>query len=268
VEWNTETTSWERFRDMKLDYPLLTAKYIVDNNVVRSQRSDRTLQWAKHTLRDLTWTIRQITRLYDFYINDNDEIRRAPCAQKGGKKKKHNYSVPVFKYGVEVPRSVRHALELDKKNGNTFWADAIKLEVGNLIDVECFEFKDPDYKVDGQYQKKTLHVIFDVKHDLRRKARLVAGGHLVEARNIDIYSTTVKPISVKLLNVITDKSKLKRLCGDVHAAYVNAYTNELVYAIAGPEFGELEGSIVLIRKALYGLRSSGERWHAHFADTL
>jgi hypothetical protein len=25
---------------------------------------------------------------------------------------------------------------------------------------------------------------------------------------------------------------------------------------------------VLIWKALYGLRSSGERWHAHFADTL
>jgi hypothetical protein len=49
---------------------------------------------------------------------------------------------------------------------------------------------------------------------------------------------------------------------------VNAYTNELVYAIAGPEFGELEGSIILIRKALYGLRSSGERWHAHFVDTL
>ena len=29
------------------------------------------------------------------------------------------------KFGIEVPTSVKDALELDRKNGNTFWADAI-----------------------------------------------------------------------------------------------------------------------------------------------
>jgi hypothetical protein len=41
-----------------------------------------------------------------------------------------------------------------------------------------------------------------------------------------------------------------------------------VYARAGPEFGDLEGKIVIIIKALYGLRSSSERFHTHFGDTL
>ena len=83
-----------------------------------------------------------------------------------------------------------------------------------------------------------------------------------------VYSTTVKSISVKLLHVIAHKHNLKQLCGDVGNAYVNAYTAERVYAIAGPEFGEKEGSVVIVRKALYGLKSSSSQWHAHFGDTL
>ena len=51
--------------------------------------------------------------------------------------------------------------------------------------------------------------------------------------------------------------------------YVNAYINEKVYSRCGPEFGaELEGQILAIKKALYGLRTSSEQWWSHFADTL
>ena len=45
-------------------------------------------------------------------------------------------------------------------------------------------------------------MIFDVKTDLCRKARLVAGGHLLEVFDTEVYSSTVKGISVKLLHVI------------------------------------------------------------------
>jgi hypothetical protein len=50
---------------------------------------------------------------------------------------------------------------------------------------------------------------------------------------------------------------------------LNAYTKEKVYCICGPEFGpELEGRLAIIKKGLYGLKSSGAQWHAHFATTL
>lgn len=55
---------------------------------------------------------------------------------------------------------------------------------------------------------------------------------------------------------------------DVGNAYLKASTKERVYIIAGPEFGERKGHTMLIKKALYGLRTSGARWHEHFADTL
>ena len=41
-----------------------------------------------------------------------------------------------------------------------------------------------------------------------------------------------------------------------------------MYIVAGPEFGELEGHVLIIQKALYGLKSSGLRWHERFADVL
>jgi hypothetical protein len=40
------------------------------------------------------------------------------------------------------------------------------------------------------------------------------------------------------------------------------------YIVAGPEFGQLEGHYLIIVKALYGLRTSGLRWHERFADCL
>jgi hypothetical protein len=73
---------------------------------------------------------------------------------------------------------------------------------------------------------------------------------------------------VKLLHVIAHKADLSQLCGDVSLAFVNVFTNKLVYSIAGPKFGEHEGRTVIIRKALHGLCTSAKRWHSHFADTL
>jgi hypothetical protein len=45
--------------------------------------------------------------------------------------------------------------------------------------------------------------------------------------------------------------------------------HRLSYTVAGTEFGpDNEGRPVLITRALYGLRSSGERWRDHLADNI
>jgi hypothetical protein len=61
---------------------------------------------------------------------------------------------------------------------------------------------------------------------------------------------------------------LELWAADVGNAYLEAKTKEKVYIVAGAEFGELEGHILIMNKALYGLRTSGARWHERFADTL
>ena len=55
---------------------------------------------------------------------------------------------------------------------------------------------------------------------------------------------------------------------DVGSAYLEAFTREKLYIIAGPEFKDLKGHTLLVNKALYGLCTSGARWKETLADYL
>ena len=55
---------------------------------------------------------------------------------------------------------------------------------------------------------------------------------------------------------------------DIQNAYLTADCREKIWTRAGPEFGSESGTIMLIRKALYGLKSSGAAFCAHLAETL
>ena len=55
---------------------------------------------------------------------------------------------------------------------------------------------------------------------------------------------------------------------DVGNAYLEAYTDEKLCIIAGPEFKELQGHLLIMIKALYGTRSVGARWHDRLFDIL
>ena len=62
---------------------------------------------------------------------------------------------------------------------------------------------------------------------------------------------------------------LKVCAADIGNAYLNGRTREKVYVIAGPEFGpEIRGKRMIIDKALYGLKSSGARFHEHLSAKL
>ena len=48
------------------------------------------------------------------------------------KKRIPRYLKQNHKFGIEVPTSVKDALEIDKKNDNTYWANAIATEMKNV----------------------------------------------------------------------------------------------------------------------------------------
>eukprot|EP00957_Ditylum_brightwellii_P089660 6828073-Ditylum_brightwellii.AAC.2 len=145
----------------------------------------------------------------------------------------------------------------------------MKAKIDMLMKLDCFAFKSEKYHPGDGWQKTALHMVFDAKHDLRMKARLVAGGHLVHVMDTPVYSSTVKNVSIQLLHVISHKDKLDQLCGDIRNVFPNVYANEKVFvARAGPEFGEHKGKCIMIRKELHGLCSSSEKWRSHLADTF
>ena len=64
-------------------------------------------------------------------------------------------------------------MELDAKNGNKLWHDAEGIELGQTNAYETFRDVGKGTKLD-EYRKITVHMVYDVKHYGRRKARLVS----------------------------------------------------------------------------------------------
>ncbi len=77
------------------------------------------------------------------------------------KKRNPQFLKGTHKFGIEVPTTVKDTLEIDRRNGNAFWATAIAKE---MKDVRV-AFK---ILLDGQsapigYQNIPRHMIFDIK---------------------------------------------------------------------------------------------------------
>jgi hypothetical protein len=82
-----------------------------------------------------------------------------------------------YKFGIQVPigpKGIKNAIDLDKKNGNQLWQEAIKTELKQLTDHQTFIVLDSGEDIPTGYQKISYHMVFDVKYDLRHKARLVS----------------------------------------------------------------------------------------------
>ena len=102
--------------------------------------------------------------------------------------------------------------------------------------------------------------MFAVKFDGRHKARVVADGHLTPEPIENIYSGVVSLRNHRLVIFLCKLNHLDLWGADIGYAYLEAFTDEKLYIVAGPAFQELEGYILIFLKALYGLKSSGKRW--------
>lgn len=239
VEWKDGSTDWIALKDLKNSYPVELAQYAVDNRIDNEPAFN---WWTSYTLKKGKRIIAKV---------------------------KSKYWQRSHKYGIRVPKTVKEALEIDKENNNTYWADAIKDEMRKIRGkaVELYE-GNPEELIG--WQKITTHLIFDVKlgENFRRKARLVADGHKTNTPSSVTYSSVVSRDSVRICLLIAALNDLDVQGADVESAYLTAPCREKVWMIAGPEFGSDEGKAFLITKALYGLRSSGAAFRAYFAQTL
>ena len=100
------------------------------------------------------------------------------------------------------------------------------------------------------FQKIRVHFVYAVKHDGRFKARLVADGHLTKEPVESIYSGAVSLRSLRMVVFLSQLNDLEIWGADVGNAYLEAYTNEKLCIIAGPEFKELQGHLLIMIKAL------------------
>lgn len=151
--------------DLKADSPITLAKYVKEREKSFQEAGFKDLRdWASKTLKvhekrlQLTRDLRdklgidagpevlQASRITGSTTRRRREVKPAPRRTKtGGKQKKSNSpnrrsSSPMgtFKYGVYIPKNTTEALELDKRNGNSLWRDAIHKELGAIMKMKTF----------------------------------------------------------------------------------------------------------------------------------
>ena len=157
----------------------------------------------------------------------------------------------------DTPRDVKEACELDRQNGNTFWADAIQCELNQLFEYDTFHHKGQLQKTPNGYQPIRCHFVFDVKQSGKHKAHFVAGSHMMNPAKDSVYSDVFGLRSLCIISFLAELNGHELMAADVRNTYLEACTKEKVCFIAVPEFGALAGHTFVIHKALYGLCNSG-----------
>ena len=235
VSWEDGSQDVVRLKDIKESYPIQVALYAKSVGI---DKEPALVWWVNHVVKKQH---RIISKIHTRNIRKTE------------------------KFGITVPRTVKEALELDRITNTDFWSKAIQKEMNNVQ--VAFKMLEKGARPYPGYQHITCHIIFDVKSDGTRKARYVAGGHLAVTDAIT-YSSVVSKDSIRILLVIAALNGLHLLSCDIVNAYLNAKPREHVYFVAGDEFGENAGRIIIVVRALYGLKSSGAAFRSKLLADL
>jgi hypothetical protein len=163
-------------------------------------------------------------------------------------KVKAKYWQLTHKVGICIPKPVVQAQEIDKKNGDTLWWDAILMEMRNVRPA-FKKWEKTKNNLPIGYQKIKCHFVFDIKmgENFQWKARLVANGNEMEVPPTLTYSSVVSRDSVCIALLVAALNDLNILSCNIQNAYLTANCQERIYTIAGPEFGSKASPLCLSR---------------------
>ena len=175
--------------------------------------------------------------------------------------------VATHKYDIEVPRSIEHAKQLDKKNGNIFWIQALAKETHNVS--IAFELLEKGAKAQPGWKPSSGHITFDVKIDFTRKAGWVKDGHKTPDQSTSNYSVVVLRDSVWITLTYDFFNDVDVTAADIQNAYLQAPSSEKHFIIYRHKFGlEHVGKMAIIRQALYGGKMAGRDFWIHLRSFM
>ena len=237
VEWADGTESWINLKDLKESHPVDVAEFAKARNI------DDEAAFA--------WWVPYTIRKRDVIIS---------AIKCRARKTTH-------KYGIELATSVDHARDIDRKNKDTLWMDALAKEMRNVG--VAFEVIPNGKQRPAGWSKVTGHIIFDIKMDFTRKARWVLDGHKTPNPVISTYAGVVSRESIRIAFTYAALNELDICAADIQNAYLQAPSSQKNYIICGPEFGlENVGKPALIHRALYGGKSAGRDFRNHLRSCM
>ena len=202
IRWKDGGTDWIALKDIKESYPVQVTEYTVSSRI----SEEPALAW---------W-------LSSFLKKRNRIIAMT----------KSKYWLRTHKFGIEIPKSVLQARQINAKHGNTLWWDAICKEMKNVR--PAFEVSEGGIQqLPSGFQEIKCHMIFDFKsgENFHRKAHLVSGGHTTDAPATLTYSSVVSQDSVQIALTIEALNGLEVMASDIQNDYLTADCRKKI----GPE---------------------------------
>jgi hypothetical protein len=247
VKWTNESESWIPLKDLKESHPIETAEFAKARSIADAPAF---AWWVPYTLRKRDIILSKIKA----------RIRKT-----------------THKYGIEIPTSLKHAEEIDRRNSNTFWKDALAKEMfwkdalaKEMTEVGvAFEVLEEGIKAPIGWSKVTGHLVWDVKMDFTRKARWVLDGHKTPDPIGSTYAGVVSRDSIRIAFTYAALNGLEIFAADIRNAYLQAPSSQKDFIICGNEFGiENVGKVALIHRALYGGKSAGKDFRNHLRSCM
>jgi hypothetical protein len=200
VKWNDESTTWVPLKDLKESNPVEVAEYAVNMKLVSEPAA-------------FAWWV-------PFTIKTRDRIIKAV--------KKHYFRV-FQKYGIEPPKTVKRALEIDSVHIG-------EMQSGRKWQLWARHLRSWMKELQPQLDTPSLRLTWCLTSSLisQRKARLVAVGHMTDPPASITYASVVSRESMRIaFLIVAALNDLDVLAADIGNAYLNARTKEKVYIICG-----------------------------------
>ena len=122
----------------------------------------------------------------------------------------------------------------------------------------AFQILNDDESIPPTFQEMRCHMVYDVKmENFRRKAQLVAGGHMTDALASITYASVVSRESVRIALTLAALNGLQVKTADIENAYLQAPVAKKIWCKLGSEFGSDADKSAIIVRSLYGLKSAG-----------
>jgi hypothetical protein len=134
VEWNdiNKTKSWVNYFALSLSIPKPIISFARDNNLLDKMPFFHITQYCRSN------TAVDIARIL--------QVSTSPAGIK-------------YKFGIQVPKGIKNALDLNEKNRNQLCQEAIRTELKQFTDYQTFIVLDSGEDTPTGYQKIPYHMV-------------------------------------------------------------------------------------------------------------